>query len=211
MRRLLILGLLVLLAATAACSSKRGGDEAGARELFAQSGAQSYNINLYNDVNCFAFPPRPGRLCAAWRLEIRSDRRMVWSVEITDVGQKSKVFADTIILSPRARRDWIAALKTGLEWSRTAAKEQVNIVKEIGVMEGGARAVFVSENRGGICAVHFSRDGWTPMGAVYMKVPDSEGPLSGQSIETLLKRLNQADDEIDSRQDGKRPRKAIFE
>lgn len=211
MRRLLIWGIVGLMLATAACSSKRGQEGTGEPELFSQSGMQSYNINLYHDVNCFSFPPRTDRLCAAWRLEIRSDRRMVWSVELTDVSQKNKLFADTVILSPRARRDWAQALKIALEWSRTAAKERVNIVKEIGVMEGGARAVFVSEDRGGVCAVHFSRDGWTPLGSVYMKVPDSEGPLSGQSIETLLKRLNQADEEINSRQGGKRIRKAIFD
>ena len=182
---LALLGLGLLLPATARAKAGWGASDSGAGPV-PKPMAQ---VVVYRNITCFNYRITGPRHCARWRVSVRSDGSLAWSVRVTNIALTRDTFEDTLIFMPSLRRQWARILEKGRQWSRIAVSKQLDMEKPIGRIGQTTSAVFVSSNRGGYCAVRFANQGWTDKGPIYMYVPYEQDRYSPVSMATFLKNL----------------------
>ena len=167
-------------------------------------------VVVYRNITCFNKRKMGPRHCASWRVRVRADRFLVWSIAVTNIEITRETFDDSQVYGPGLRRLWVRALKKGLEWAKTARKRRVNMEKKILSIDKDTTAVFVSTNHGGWCAVRFGMEGWIEALPVYMYVPFEEDRYSRVSIDAFLRNLDGADRKIKKMLAEKRRKEALF-
>ncbi|ADK84755.1 hypothetical protein Deba_1387 [Desulfarculus baarsii DSM 2075] len=144
---------------------------------------------IHDGVDCFNWPGAPQRLCAQWRLIAAAKGGVKWTMFVSGVGMQEHLFAQEQSFSAAEKAGLIAALRKGLRWSRTAAREKIDVVRRIGVVGGRLTVDFLSTGGGRECVVRLQMQDWlkdkpVPMFVAYGRQQDARHGL-GALIKAL--------------------------
>ncbi len=190
---LAVLGLLLCLVGPAWAKAGWGASDSGAGPV----PGPRREVVVYRNLTCFNYRITAPRHCARWRVSVRSDGTLAWSIRVTNIALSKDTFEDTLVFMPSLRRQWARILEKGRQWSRIAISKKVNLEKPLGRIGQTTSAVFVSSNQGGYCAVRFANQGWTDKGPVYMYVPYEQDRYSPVSMATFLQNLARAEVQLE--------------
>lgn len=144
---------------------------------------------IHDGVDCFNWPGAPQRLCAQWRLIAAAKGGVKWTMFVSGVGMQEHLFAQEQSFSAAEKAGLVAALRKGLRWSRTAAREKIDVVRRIGVVGGRLTVDFLSTGGGRECVVRLQMQDWlkdkpVPMFVAYGRQQDDQRGL-GALIKAL--------------------------
>ncbi len=203
---LLLVGLVFCLLAPARAMPGWGASDSGAGPL----PRPLAEVVVYRNLTCFNYRVTGPRHCARWRVSVRRDGSLAWSIRVTNIALIKDTFEDTLVFMPALRRQWMQILEKGRRWSRIARSHQVDLEKPLGRIGQTTSAVFVSSNRGGYCAVRFANQGWTDKGPVYMYVPYEQDRYSPVSMATFLRNLARAGVRLEGEEKKYRQEQELF-